>query len=95
MLLKAFENIKVKHPKAVMILAPRGIPERFQTVAGIIQQMGIPFHSALSLEPPSRWRASSIGVGRALIADVAFVGGSLVLAADTTSSSPRSTELPW
>jgi len=82
-LLKAFENLRVGHPRAVMILAPRH-PERFDTVAILLQQLGIP-----------SWRRSlwageklaggvllvdSIGELAALyaVADVAFVGGSLV-----------------
>ena len=83
LLLKAFENILVKHPHAVMILAPRH-PERFQTVAGIIQKMGIPFHlrSRWSREPlaGSAFLIDTIGELAALyaLADVAFVGGSLV-----------------
>jgi 3-deoxy-D-manno-octulosonic-acid transferase len=83
LLLKAFENILVKHPKAVMVLAPRH-PERFQTVAGIIQQMGIPFHlrSRWSREPlaGSAFLVDTIGELASLygLADLAFVGGSLV-----------------
>jgi len=83
LLLKAFENIKVKHSKAVMILAPRH-PERFHTVHAIIQQMGIPFHlrSRWSREPlaGSVFLVDTIGELAALygLADVAFVGGSLV-----------------
>lgn len=83
LLLKAFENILVKHPHAVMILAPRH-PERFQAVAGIIQQMGITFHlrSRWSREPlaGSAFLIDTIGELAALyaLADVAFVGGSLV-----------------
>jgi 3-deoxy-D-manno-octulosonic-acid transferase len=83
LLLKAFENILVKHSKAVMILAPRH-PERFQTVAGIIQQMDIPFHlrSRWSREPlaGSAFLLDTIGELAALygLADLAFVGGSLV-----------------
>ncbi|HEX6824300.1 MAG TPA: 3-deoxy-D-manno-octulosonic acid transferase [Candidatus Sulfotelmatobacter sp.] len=83
LLLKAFENILVKHSKAVMILAPRH-PERFRTVAGIIQQMGIPFHLRLrwSREPlaGSVFLLDTIGELAALygLADLAFVGGSLV-----------------
>jgi 3-deoxy-D-manno-octulosonic-acid transferase len=83
LLLKAFENILVKHAKAVMILAPRH-PERFHTVAAIIQQMGIPFHlrSRWSREPlaGSVFLVDTIGELAALygLADLAFVGGSLV-----------------
>ena len=40
LLLKAFENVRVEHPRAVMILAPRH-PERFDEVAILLQQLGI------------------------------------------------------
>ena len=82
-LLKAFENLRVAHPRAVMILAPRH-PERFDDVAILIQQMGIQ-----SLRR-SQWQGESLGGTVLLVdtigelaalyglADVAFVGGSLV-----------------
>lgn len=83
LLLKAFENVLVAHPRAVMVLAPRH-PERFSAVATLLGQMSIRF-----------WRRSEWGgeelAGRVLlldtigelaalyaIAEVAFVGGSLV-----------------
>src|SRR5579871_3532362 len=82
-LLKAFENLRVSHPRAVMILAPRH-PERFDTVAALIQQMGISSHRR------SNWNDEPLAGGVLLVdtigelaslyglADVAFVGGSLV-----------------
>ncbi len=82
-LLKAFENLRVAHPRAVMILAPRH-PERFDEVAILIQQLGIPFVRR------SQWQAQPLAGGIFLVdtigelaalyalADVAFVGGSLV-----------------
>jgi len=82
-LLKAFENLRVAHPHAVMILAPRH-PERFDEVAILIQQLGIPFVRR------SQWQAQPLAGGVFLVdtigelaalyalADVAFVGGSLV-----------------
>jgi len=82
-LLRAFENVRVSHPRAVMILAPRH-PERFETVAALLEQMGIASHRR------SRWNGEplagavllvdTIGELAALyaLADVAFVGGSLV-----------------
>jgi len=82
-LLKAFENLRVGHRKAVMILAPRH-PERFDEVAILMQEMEIPFHRR------SRWQGESLAGGVLLVdsigelaalyglADVAFVGGSLV-----------------
>jgi len=82
-LLKAFENVRVGHPRAVMILAPRR-PERFDEVAILLQQLGIP------LWRRSRWQGETLAGGVLLVdsigelaalyalADVAFVGGSLV-----------------
>src|SRR5579864_575101 len=83
LLLKAFENLRVAHPRAVMILAPRH-PERFDEVAILVRQLGIPSFRR------SQWQGEplagavllvdSIGELAALygLADVAFVGGSLV-----------------
>ena len=82
-LLRAFENLRVSHPRAVMILAPRH-PERFETVADLLQEMEISAHRR------SLWQEESLAGGVLLIdtigelaalyalADVAFVGGSLV-----------------
>ena len=82
-LLKAFENVLVGHPRAVMILAPRH-PERFDTVAILLQQLGMP-HWRRSLWTSEKLAGGvllvdSIGELAALyaLADVAFVGGSLV-----------------
>jgi 3-deoxy-D-manno-octulosonic-acid transferase len=82
-LLKAFENLRVGHARAVMILAPRH-PQRFDEVAILLGQLGIPsFRRSL-------WRGESLAGGVLLVdtigelaalyalADVAFVGGSLV-----------------
>jgi 3-deoxy-D-manno-octulosonic-acid transferase len=82
-LLRAFENLRVAHPRAVMILAPRH-PERFDAVAILIQQLGIRFVRR------SRWAGEALSGAVLLVdtigdlaalyalADVAFVGGSLV-----------------
>jgi 3-deoxy-D-manno-octulosonic-acid transferase len=82
-LLKAFEHLRVGHPRAVMILAPRH-PERFDDVAILVQQLGIRSFRR------SQWQGEplagavllvdTIGELAALyaLADVAFVGGSLV-----------------
>jgi 3-deoxy-D-manno-octulosonic-acid transferase len=82
-LLKAFENLRVGHPRAVMILAPRH-RERFDQVAILLQQLELPFFRR------SLWKGEALA-GRVLLidsigelaglyalADVAFVGGSLV-----------------
>lgn len=83
LLLKAFENLRVAHPRAVMILAPRH-PERFDQVAILLRQLDI-----RSLRR-SQWQGEALAGGVLLVdsigelaalyalADVAFVGGSLV-----------------
>lgn len=82
-LLKAFENLRVAHPRAVMILAPRH-PERFNEVAALLQSLRIRSYRR------SVWAGESLVCGVLLmdtigelaavyqLADVAFVGGSLV-----------------
>jgi 3-deoxy-D-manno-octulosonic-acid transferase len=83
LLLKAFENVLVQYPQAVMILAPRH-PQRFPAVAALLQQMSIRFR------PRSVWNGEPLNGGVLLLdtigelaalyalADIAFVGGSLV-----------------
>jgi 3-deoxy-D-manno-octulosonic-acid transferase len=83
LLLLAFQNVLASHPRAVMILAPRR-PERFAEVARLLEQMGIRFSRR------SLWGGDSVTGGVILVdtigelaslytlADVAFVGGSLV-----------------
>jgi 3-deoxy-D-manno-octulosonic-acid transferase len=83
LLLKAFENLLVQYPRAVMILAPRR-PERFAAVAALLEQMSIRFCRR------SEWKGETLAGGVFLLdtigelaalyalADVAFVGGSLV-----------------
>jgi 3-deoxy-D-manno-octulosonic-acid transferase len=83
LLLRAFENVRASHPRSVMILAPRH-PERFAEVARLLEQLGIRFWRR------SLWSGDPIAGGVLLVdtigelaslyalADVAFVGGSLV-----------------
>jgi 3-deoxy-D-manno-octulosonic-acid transferase len=83
LLLQAFVNVLASHPGAVLILAPRH-PERFGEVAELLGKLGIRFWRR------SLWSGDPIGGGVLLIdtigelaalyslADVAFVGGSLV-----------------
>lgn len=83
LLLKAFENLLVQHPRSVMILAPRH-PERFPAVTELLEQMSIGFRRR------SSWNGDALQ-GKILLldtigelaamyalADIAFVGGSLV-----------------
>jgi 3-deoxy-D-manno-octulosonic-acid transferase len=82
-LLKAFEHLRVGHPRAVMILAPRH-PERFDDVAILLQQLGITsFRRSLwhrEALAGSVLLVDTIGELASLyaLADLAFVGGSLV-----------------
>jgi 3-deoxy-D-manno-octulosonic-acid transferase len=83
LLLQAFVNILASYPRAVMILAPRH-PERFSQVAELLDKLGIRFWRR------SLWSGDPVVGGVLLIdrigelaalyalADVAFVGGSLV-----------------
>ena len=83
LLLQAFENVLASHPQAVMVLAPRR-PERFAEVAALLERLGFRFWRR------SSWNGAPIVGGVLLIdtigelaslyalADVAFVGGSLV-----------------
>jgi 3-deoxy-D-manno-octulosonic-acid transferase len=83
LLLKAFENVLVQRPRAMMILAPRH-PERFPAVAALLGEMSVRFWRR------SEWNGEGLGGGVLLLdtigelaalyalADVAFVGGSLV-----------------
>jgi 3-deoxy-D-manno-octulosonic-acid transferase len=83
LLLKAFENILVQYARAVMILAPRH-PERFPAAAALLERMSIRFwrRSVWSGEPLAGavLLLDTIGELAALyaLADIAFVGGSLV-----------------
>ncbi len=83
LLLKAFENVLVQHPRAVMILAPRH-PERFSEVEALLGKMSIRYSRR------SVWQGEALAGGVLLLdtigelaalyglADIAFVGGSLV-----------------
>jgi 3-deoxy-D-manno-octulosonic-acid transferase len=83
LLLHAFANVLASHPRAVMIVAPRH-PERFGEVAELLDQLGIRFwrRSLWSVDPivGGVLLIDTIGELAALyaLADVAFVGGSLV-----------------
>jgi len=83
LLMRGFENVLASHPNAVMVLAPRH-PERFDKVAGLLQQLRTKYWRR------SDWRGEPVFGGVFLLdsigelasayslADVAFVGGSLV-----------------
>ena len=83
LLLAAFNRVLVEFPKAVMLLAPRH-PERFAAVADLLRQSNVPFSKR------SQWDGTALGGSILLVdsigelsslyelADIAFVGGSLV-----------------
>ena len=83
LLLGAFTNILANHPGAVMLLAPRH-PQRFDEVDHLLREIRIPFWRR------SKWTGGPIRGGVLLVdsigelsalyalADIAFVGGSLV-----------------
>jgi 3-deoxy-D-manno-octulosonic-acid transferase len=83
LLLNAFQSVAATHPNAVMILAPRH-PERFNEVADVLNATQIPFvrRSLWNDEPilPGVFLLDGIGELAAVyaLADIAFVGGSLV-----------------
>ncbi|HLK32477.1 MAG TPA: glycosyltransferase N-terminal domain-containing protein, partial [Terriglobales bacterium] len=62
MLLRAFEIVLARYPRAVMILAPRH-PERFNHVAGMITDLGIRFWRR------SEWQPSRSIAGRVFLLD--------------------------
>jgi 3-deoxy-D-manno-octulosonic-acid transferase len=83
LLLQAFANILAGHPRGLMILAPRH-PERFTEVAELLRKLNVRCWRR------SEWKGEPISGGVLLLdsigelaalyslADVAFVGGSLV-----------------
>ena len=83
MLLQAFQSILASHPHATMILAPRH-PERFAAVAALLESLGIHFlrRSLWGGEPLSGGVLLLDTIGELSeiygLADIAFVGGSLV-----------------
>jgi len=84
LVLRAFGAVLKKHPRAMLILAPRR-PERFDAVAGLLAASGLTFWRRSQLVGSESLSGGvllldSIGELAALyvLASVAFVGGSLV-----------------
>jgi 3-deoxy-D-manno-octulosonic-acid transferase len=83
MLVSAFREVAKPHPGTVMLVAPRH-PERFEEVARLLATSGVPFRKR------SQWQGESLNgsillvdsigelAGLYALADIAFVGGSLV-----------------
>jgi 3-deoxy-D-manno-octulosonic-acid transferase len=82
-LLNAFENVLKRYSCAVMILGPRH-PERFSAVAALLKERSIRFYRRSEWQGEHLsgcvWLLDSIGELAAIysLADIAFVGGSLV-----------------
>jgi 3-deoxy-D-manno-octulosonic-acid transferase len=83
-LLSALRTVQQQFPAAVMILAPRH-PERFEKVAALISSEGFTLQRRSLWSPPQPIRSGillldSVGELAAVyeLADIAFVGGSLV-----------------
>jgi 3-deoxy-D-manno-octulosonic-acid transferase len=84
LLVEAFKRIQQQFPEAIMVLAPRH-PERFEKVAGLITSAGLVLQRRSLWKPPQPitsgiFLLDSMGelAGVYALADVAFVGGSLV-----------------
>lgn len=83
MLVSAFREVVKSYPEAVMLLAPRH-PERFEEVTRLLANQGVSFRKR------SDWQGESLNgsillvdsigelAGLYALADIAFVGGSLV-----------------
>ena len=84
LLLTAFQTVLARHPKAVMVIAPRH-PERFDAVDRLLAASGIPWQRRTALAPGDQLSGGvllldTIGELRGIygLGSVAFVGGSLV-----------------
>ncbi|WP_111655608.1 lipid IV(A) 3-deoxy-D-manno-octulosonic acid transferase [Isoalcanivorax indicus] len=81
--LAAFEQVRVQHPEALLVLVPRH-PQRFDDVAGICRSRGLAMVRRTEGRPVSA--ATQVYLGDTMgelpvmfaAADLAFVGGSLV-----------------
>ncbi|HWG39257.1 MAG TPA: 3-deoxy-D-manno-octulosonic acid transferase [Candidatus Acidoferrales bacterium] len=84
LLLETFKTVQQQFPAAIMVLAPRH-PERFEKVAALISISGFALQRRTHWQPPQPicsgvFLLDSVGELAAVyeLADIAFVGGSLV-----------------
>ena len=81
--LRSFAEVRRDYPQVVLVLAPRH-PERFAAVAALLDKSGIPWQRRSQWRPgaplPKVLLLDTIGELAAIyqLADIAFVGGSLV-----------------
>lgn len=98
-LLQAYQHICVTHPDLLLILVPRH-PERFKKVEKLVATMGLRYQLRSQNQPPSPHTQVIIGdtMGELLqlyaLADIAFVGGSLVEHGGHNPLEPALHQLP-
>ncbi|OZG71413.1 3-deoxy-D-manno-octulosonic acid transferase [Hahella sp. CCB-MM4] len=99
LLLEAFQKIRTRYPEALLIIVPRH-PERFESVAGLIDQAGLTM-SRRSLNVPFSPEVQVVlgdTMGEQMkfyaAADVAFVGGSLIERGGHNPLEPAALGLP-
>ncbi|AGO17154.1 3-deoxy-D-manno-octulosonic-acid transferase [Glaesserella parasuis ZJ0906] len=99
MLLEAHQQLLKQYPDLVLILVPRH-PERFDSVENVLKNMGIPYVTRSSFEPLRAETSVLLGntMGEMMLfyglAQVAFVGGSLVKHGGHNPLEPIAFELP-
>lgn len=97
--LMAFERIRARHPQALLILVPRH-PERFENVASTIRQKRFSLARRSRHEPVTAETAVMLGdtMGELMLwfalADIAFVGGSLVPVGGHNVLEPMALDVP-
>lgn len=96
-LLEIFSQLRIKYPDLVLIIAPRH-PERFDEVAGLINNAGYECQRRTRLKGPVKdvLLLDTIGELKAFYAlcDIAFVGGSLVKVGGHNLLEPASMKKP-
>ncbi|HEV2493056.1 MAG TPA: 3-deoxy-D-manno-octulosonic acid transferase [Terriglobia bacterium] len=106
LLLEAWSAIHRSHPKALLILAPRH-PARFEEVAQLLARSGLAFVRRTALEPAATELAAQLESRQVLLlntigelaglfelADLVFVGGSLVPAGGHNLLEPAFSSKP-
>lgn len=99
LLLSAFARLRERHPQALLILVPRH-PERFDSVARLVREQGLELKRRSQREEVVAETAVFLGdtMGELLLwyamADVAFVGGSLVPVGGHNMLEPIALDVP-
>ena len=99
MILNAHQELLKKHPDLLLILVPRH-PERFNQVEELIQKSGLSYKKRSQFEPLEQTIQVLLGdtMGEMMVlyglAEIAFVGGSLVKHGGHNPLEPIAFELP-